>query len=75
MCYVRQVLLHGCETLELTVVDEATLHRVEHCMIYCICHILSYTEYAQDIKSVSHGILNQYLWIYVLMLGQLSWQV
>ena len=62
VCYVRQVLLHCFETLELTVADEATLHRVEHCMIYiyiyyiCIYHILSYAEYVQDIKSVSHGI-------------------
>ena len=64
MCYVRQFLLHCCETLELTVADEATLHRVEHCMIYiyiyiyyiCIYHILSYAEYVQDIKLVSHGI-------------------
>ena len=60
MCYVRQDLLHCCETLELIVGDEAALYRVERCMIYiyyiCIYHILSYTEYIQDIKSVSHEI-------------------
>ena len=60
MCYVRQDLLHCCETLELIVADEAALHRVERCMIYiyyiCIYHILSYTEYIQDIKLVSHEI-------------------
>ena len=60
MCYVRQGLLHSCETLKLTVADEAALHRVECCMIYiyyiCIYHILSYTEYIQDIESVSHEI-------------------
>ena len=57
---IRQGLLHCCETLELTVAHEATLHRVEHCMVYiyhiCIYHIFSYTEYIQDIKSVSHEI-------------------
>ena len=60
MCYVRQDLLHCGETLELIVADEVALHRVERCMIYiyyiCIYHILSYTEYIQDIKSVSHEI-------------------
>ena len=60
VCYVRPVLLHCCETLEITVADEALLHRVECHMIYiyCICiyHILSYSEYVQDLKSVSHGI-------------------
>ena len=59
MCYVRQGLLHCCETLELTVADEAVLHRVERCAIYIyyisIYHI-SYTEYIQDMKSVSHEI-------------------
>ena len=54
MCYVRPGLLHCCETLELTVADEATLHRIERCIIYiyytCIYHILSYTEYIQDIN-------------------------
>ena len=74
MCYVRQVLLHCCETLELTLADEAMLHRVECCMIciyyICIYHILSYTEYVQDIKSVSHGTWNKYPWMYVLMLVQ-----
>ena len=33
VCYFRPVLLHCCETLELTVANEATLHRVERCMI------------------------------------------
>ena len=60
MCYVRQDFLHCCETLELIVADEVALHRVERCMIYiydiCIYHILSYTEYIQNIKSVSHEI-------------------
>ena len=60
LCYVRQGLLHRSETLELTVADEAKLHRVERCMIYiyyiCIYHILPYTEYIQDIGSVSHEI-------------------
>ena len=60
MCYVRQDLLHCCETLELIVADEGALHRVERCMMYiyyiCIYHILSYTEYIQDIKLVSHEI-------------------
>ena len=60
MCYVRQGFLHCCETLGLTVADEAALHRVDRCMIYiyhiCIYHILSYTEYIRDIKSVSHEI-------------------
>ena len=50
MCYVRQGLLH-CETLELTVADEAMLHRVERSMIY-IYYILSYTEFIQEIESV-----------------------
>ena len=60
MQVVRQVLLHCFETLELAAADEAMLRRVERCMIYiyyiCIYHLLSYTEYVQDIKSVSHGI-------------------
>ena len=76
MCYVRQGLLHCFETLELTVVDEAALYGMELCMIYiyyiCIYHILSYTEYIRDIKSVSDEILNQYPWIYVLIIVQLS---
>ena len=59
VCYFRQVLLHCCETLELTVADEAKLHS-EHCMIYiyyiCMYHILPYTEYIQDIESVLHEI-------------------
>ena len=57
VCYVRPVLLYCCATLELTVANEVTLHRVEHCIYYiCIYHILSYTEYVNDIKSVSCGI-------------------
>ena len=60
VCYVRAVLLYCCATLELTVANEATLHRVEHYMIHlyyiCIYHIISYTEYVHDIKSVSCGI-------------------
>ena len=32
-CCVRPVLLYCCETWELTVVDEARLCGVEHCMI------------------------------------------
>ena len=60
MWYVRQDLLHSFKTLELTVADEATLHRVERCMIYiyyiCRYHILSYTEYIQNIKLVSHEV-------------------
>ena len=51
MCYVRPGLLHCCETWELTVADEATLHRVERCMIYiyyiCIYHIIIYTIYSR----------------------------
>ena len=54
-CYVRQGLLHCCETLERTVADEAALYRVKRCTIYvyyiCTYHI-SYTEYIQDIKLV-----------------------
>ena len=34
MCCVRPVLLYCCEMWELTVADEASLHRVEHRMIY-----------------------------------------
>ena len=60
VCYVRPVLSHCCATLKLTVANEATFHRLEHRIIYiyyiCIYHILSYTEYVPDIKSVSHGI-------------------
>ena len=60
VCYVTPVLLHCCATLELTVANEAILLRVEHRMtyIYCICiyHILTYSEYGQDIKSVSQRI-------------------
>ena len=60
VCYVRPVLLYCYATLELTVANEVTLHRVEHCIIHlyyiCIYHILSYTEYVNDIKSVSCGI-------------------
>ena len=50
VCYIRQGLLH-CETLELTVADEAMLHRVERSMIY-MYYILSYTEFIQEIESV-----------------------
>ena len=60
VCYVTPVLLHCCATLELTVANERILLRVEHRMIYiyCICiyHILTYSEYGQDIKSVSQRI-------------------
>ena len=35
---------------------------------FTIYHILSYVEYVQDIKSVSHGIWNQYPWIDLLSL-------
>ena len=55
MRYVRQGLLHCCETLELTVADESMLHWVERCMIY-IYYILSYTEHIQDIELVLHEI-------------------
>ena len=48
VCYVRQVLLHCCETLELTVADEATLHRVEHCMIYIYMCVFS------DFENIAH---------------------
>ena len=36
-CCVRPVLLHCCETWEITVVDEAMLCGVERCMIKIIC--------------------------------------
>ena len=37
----------------------------------CIYHILSYTQYVQDIF-LNNTLLNQYPWIYVLMLSQLT---
>ena len=38
-CCVWQVLLYCYEMLELTVVDEARLHGVEHCMIRMMCGV------------------------------------
>ena len=55
--YVRHVLLHLCETLELTVENEATLHSVECCMIY-ICYM--YISYIIIYTICSRHILEQY---------------
>ena len=38
-CCIRPILLHCCELWELTVVDEAKLHGVEHCMIRMMCGV------------------------------------
>ena len=38
-CCVRQVLLYCCETWELTVVDEARLCGMKHCMIRMMCGV------------------------------------
>ena len=55
--YVRQVLLHSCETLELTIANGATLHSVQCCMIY-ICYM--YISYIIIYTICSRHILEQY---------------
>ena len=48
-CCVRTVLLHCCETWELTVADEARLRGVEHRMIRMMCGVRLVDRLSTDV--------------------------
>ena len=56
-CCVRSVLLHCCETWELTVVDEASLRGVERRMINMMCGVRLVNRVSTDVLQDKVGLL------------------